>query len=154
MGQLLVPGSRRDVIRSLLEPREVTMEDAVKSLRAPYKLAPIASCYRGAIWKGCLWSVWEVTFLSGEQQTIRELRCDTLQYQVETGLHLPGWWVQSFSEIDAPYHYTCPLKYLILADPVKYRVHFDLEWRAVVRQHHAKRRERQKKKAAADCVSR
>jgi len=79
----------------------------------------IASCYRGGIFSGVFWSVWEYK-TDGEKvkQGFRWIRCDLLKcYNKE-------WGYKDMCESMHPFYYSCPPSYLNLAPVVECQ-----EWR-------------------------
>lgn len=129
MGWLFKPGiSRKDLIAENTQGSEQTKDDGTV-----IKLECLAHCYRGGVFSGVLWSVWERTFeKSGQQveQPQRWIVCDLLRY-------VDGeWGYKDMEESMHPYFYSCPLKYLDLVPIEQYGGH--AEWRDLVRQYHAR----------------
>ncbi len=96
----------------------------------------LAHCYRGGVFSGVLWAVWERTFAKDGQQvkpTERWITCDLLRYQ-------DGWGYKDLDESMHPYYYSCPAKYLDLVPIDTYGG--NAEWRELVKQHHARRKQK------------
>lgn len=92
-------------------------------------------CYRGGVFSGVLWSVWERTYkMDGEQvkPTERWIQCDLLR--CDQG----DWGYKDLDESMHPYYYSCPLSYLELV-PID-RFGGNAEWREHVVEHHRHRR--------------
>lgn len=104
----------------------------------------LAHCYRGGVFSGVLWSVWEQTFLNDGQQVElpqRWIICDLLRYvQGE-------WGCKDMEESMHPFFYSCPLKYLDLVPIVQFGGH--AEWRELVRQYHTRITEKRRARKAA-----
>lgn len=91
-------------------------------------------CYRGNVFSGVLWSVWERTFTKdGEQVQPNErwIQCDLLR--CDQG----EWGYKDMEESMGPYYYSCPLGYLELV-PID-RFGGNVEWRKQVAEHHHRR---------------
>lgn len=104
----------------------------------------LAQCYRGGVFSGVLWSVWERTFVKVGQPTEPEQRwisCDLLRY--EGG----EWGYKDMEESMHPYYYSCPLGYIDLVPIEKYGGH--AEWRELVRSYHARIAEKRRAKKAS-----
>lgn len=127
MGWLFKPGStRRGMIAERVRGWERTTPTGTS-----VKTRCIAHCYRGGVFKGGLWTVWERTLVkNGEQErpTKRWIGCDLLDYSKAD----EGWGYKDMEEGMHPYFYSCPLKYLALVPAVASE-----EWREGVRQYHA-----------------
>lgn len=101
----------------------------------------VASCYRGGIFSGVLWSVWERTFVKDGQQSEPNQRwifCDLLR--CEQG----DWGYKDMEESMHPYFYSCPLKYLDMVPLETYGGH--PEWRELVRSYHVRKAEKRQAK--------
>ena len=104
----------------------------------------LAQCYRGGVFSGVLWSVWERTVVKVGQPTEPEQRwisCDLLRY--EGG----EWGYKDMEESMHPYYYSCPLGYIDLVPIEKYGGH--AEWRELVRSYHARIAEKRRAKKAS-----
>ena len=69
----------------------------------------LSHCYKGAPWKGTLWTCWKITKANGT--IIKYIGCDLLQWSNYEG----GSW--GFKDIEAgmgPYQTNCPLSYLLM----------------------------------------
>lgn len=91
-------------------------------------------CYRGNVFSGVLWSVWERNFTkNGEevQPSERWIQCDLLR--CDQG----EWGYKDMEESMGPYYYSCPLSYLELV-PID-RFGGNVEWREQVVEHHRRR---------------
>ena len=98
----------------------------------------LAHCYRGNVYSGVLWAVWERTFVKDDQETQpteRWITCDLLRYQKDF-----GWGYKDLDESAHPYYYSCPLGYLDLVPIDTYGG--NEEWREEVRSHHARRKQK------------
>lgn len=138
MGWLFKSGSTR---RDLIEERTKSWER--QSGEMLVKSTCLAHCYRGNVFSGVLWSVWERTFMKNDaevQPTERWIQCDLLQYERDF-----GWGYKDMEESMHPYYYSCPLKYLDMVPIDTYGGH--PEWRAEVALHHERRREQRKARA-------
>lgn len=99
-------------------------------------------CYRGGVFSGVLWSVWERTFTKDDkevQPTERWIQCDLLR--CDRG----EWGYKEMEESMHPYFYSCPLGYLDLVPIDKFGG--NEEWRELVIQHHRRQAEKRKNKA-------
>jgi hypothetical protein len=138
MGWLFINGCSR---RQMIHDRTENWEKNTEELHV--KTACLAHCYRGGIFSGILWAVWERT-ITREGRTIQEterwITCDLLRYQKDY-----GWGYKDMDESMHPYFYSCPLSYLELVPMDQYGG--NAEWRKLVQEYHAiqrqKRRQRQ-----------
>lgn len=99
-------------------------------------------CYRGGVFSGVLWSVWERTFTKDGvevQPTERWIQCDLLR--CDRG----EWGYKDMEESMHPYYYSCPLSYLKLVPIEKFGG--NPEWRAIVTEHHRRQAEKRKCRA-------
>ncbi|MEZ6131189.1 MAG: hypothetical protein R3C59_21150 [Planctomycetaceae bacterium] len=99
-------------------------------------------CYRGGVFSGVLWSVWERTFTKDSvevQPTQRWIQCDLLR--CDRG----EWGYKDMEESMGPYYFSCPLGYLELVDLDRFGG--NAEWREQVIEHHRRRAEKQKCRA-------
>ena len=97
----------------------------------------IAHCYRGGVFSGILWSVWERTFKKDGADTEppqRWIQCDLLR------CHQGDWGYKDMEECMHPYFYSCPLGYLKLVPIEQFGGHE--EWRQGVRRYHAQQAEK------------
>jgi len=108
MGWLFKSGStRRGLIAERVEGWERTNPDGLF-----IKSKCLAHCYRGGVFSGVLWSVWERTVAKdGEESSPaqRWIQCDLLRHQRDY-----GWGYKDMEESMHPYFYSCPKKYLDL----------------------------------------
>lgn len=141
MGWLFKAGStRREMIAENTQGWERTNEDGTT-----IKSACIAHCYRGGVFSGVLWSVWERTFTKDGQQVEpaqRWIVCDLLRYQKDY-----GWGSKGMEESMHPYFYSCPLGYLDMVPIEQFGGH--AEWREFVRSYHARITEKRRARKAA-----
>lgn len=140
MGWLFTAGSTR---RQLIEERKSNWEAAGPE-GIVVKTTCLAHCYRGGVFAGVLWTVWERTFAKDGQDTEppqRWIGCDLLRYRDG------AWGYKDMEECMFPYYFSCPLKYFDLAPFEEYGGH--AEWREQVRQHHARTAEKRRKRRAA-----
>lgn len=140
MGWLFISGSTR---RSVIEDRTKAWETTSGDLLV--KSTCLAHCYRGNVFSGVLWSVWERTFTTNAetQPAERWIQCDLLQYQRDF-----GWGYKDMEESMHPFYYSCPLKYLDMV-PLE-RFGGNAEWREEVKHHHQRRAEKRRQKAATN----
>ncbi|RCS47665.1 hypothetical protein DTL42_14190 [Bremerella cremea] len=99
-------------------------------------------CYRGGVFSGVLWSVWERTFTkNGEeaQPSERWIQCDLLR--CDRG----EWGYKDIEESMGPYYFSCPLGYLELVPFDRYGG--NAEWREQVIEHHRRRAEKRQCRA-------
>lgn len=99
-------------------------------------------CYRGGVFSGVLWSVWERTFTKDSkevQPSQRWIGVDLLHcYQGE-------WGYKPLDESMGPYYFSCPLSYLDLVPLDRYGG--NSEWREAVVEHHRRQAEKRKCRA-------
>lgn len=110
--------SKKELISELIQSEEWNSINE-------YSRRTIAHCLRGNV----LWSVVEIT---QKHATNLYILCDVLVSKK----HPDGgytWGYKPMSEIEGPYYYTCPLKYLAMAPSV------NEVWRNKVRDYHLKR---------------
>ena len=126
MGWLFKPGStRKGMIAERVQAWERTTPTGIT-----VKRTCIAHCYRGGVFSGVLWTVWERTFEQDGwtvQTTERWIGCDLLNYSKSD----EGWGYKDMEEGMHPYFYSCPLKYLALAPVIASE-----EWRKGVRDYY------------------
>ncbi len=140
MGWLYPTGiSRKDLIASRVEP----FESVVDGLQVTTTC--IKHCFRGGVFSGVLWSVWQRTFTKDgveQQPEQRWICCDLIR------CHAGEWGYKDMDESVHPYYYSCPLGYL---DQVPIETFGGCQdWRAIVQAHHAERKaKRLAKKATA-----
>ena len=137
MGWLFKPGStRRELIDERTDGWQRTLDNGVI-----VNSACLAHCYRGNVFSGVLWSVWERTFDhhdgSDQYPTQRWVQCDLLRYS----RYDDGWGYKDMEESMHPYYYSCPLKYLDMVPLDEYGG--NEEWRKIVVEHHVRRRAKQ-----------
>ena len=142
MGWLYITGiSRRELIADNTTNWERTKEDGTI-----IKSTCLAHCYRGGVFSGVLWSVWERSFIKDEQpveQPQRWIVCDLLR--CDGG----EWGYKELEESMHPYFYSCPLGYLNLV-PIE-QFGGNAQWRSLVNQFHARSIEKRRAKKAARC---
>ena len=136
MGWLFKPGySRKDLIRERTEDWKRSGDDAVVVATTCLK-----HCYRGNVFSGVLWSVWERTFMQDDkesQPSQRWITCDLLRCQQG------DWGYKDMDESMHPFYYSCPLGYLALV-PIE-RYGGNEEWRAAVQSHHQGLRDKRRR---------
>ena len=96
----------------------------------------LAHCYRGNVYSGVLWGVFERRFHKDGQETEsheRWITCDLLRFERNQ-----GWGFKDMDESMHPFYYSCPQKYLQLVPLDKYGG--NAEWRQQVLAHHARRK--------------
>ena len=104
--------------------------------------ACLAHCYRGNVYSGVLWAVWERTLTKdGQVKPVeRWITCDLLRYQRDY-----GWGYKDMDESMHPYYYSCPLGYLEKVPIDQYGG--NAEWRESVQDNHARQKERRRQRA-------
>ena len=140
MGWLFTAGiSRHDLIADNTKSWEKTRDDGTV-----IKSTCLAHCYRGGVFSGVLWSVWERSFTKDDEQvepTQRSIVCDLLRC-------VQGdWGYKDMEESMHPFFYSCPLKYLEMVPMDQFGGH--TEWRELVRQYHARITEKRRSRKAA-----
>ena len=140
MGWLFRDGiSRQELIADRTKGWERTKDDGTI-----IKSTCLAHCYRGGVFSGVLWSVWEHTFIKESQQSDpaqRFIICDLLRYDQGE------WGYKDLDESMCPYFFSCPLGYLDMVPIDRYG---GLpEWRELVRQYHARITEKRRARNAA-----
>jgi hypothetical protein len=103
-----------------------------------------AHCYRGGVYSGVLWAVWERIFTKDGQTvrpTERWITCDLLRFRKDF-----GWGYKDMEESMHPYYYSCPLSYLELVPIDQYGG--NAEWREGVRRYHALQAEKRQRRSA------
>lgn len=101
-------------------------------------------CYRGNVYSGVLWGVWEQTYTKDGkelQPNQRWIQCDLLR------CHQGCWGYKPMDESFGPFYYSCPLSYLELVPLDRYSG--DPEWREAVTEHHRRRAEKRAKRTTA-----
>lgn len=134
MGWLFTVGSTRKQL--IAERTENWTRDGAEGVTV--KTTCLAHCYRGNVYSGVLWAVWERTFIKDGQQTQpneRWITCDLLRYQKDY-----GWGYKDLDESMHPYFYSCPLGYLELVPLDQFGG--NAEWREGVRSYHARRQQK------------
>jgi hypothetical protein len=137
MGWLFRSGyNRKDLIAERTKGWERTTDQGVLVTSTC-----LASCYRGGIFSGVLWSVWERTFSKDGQQvepTQRCISCDLLR--CEQG----EWGYKDMEESVFPFYFSAPLKYLDMVPMNQFGGH--AEWRECVRSYHSRQAEKRRLK--------
>lgn len=129
--------SRKDLIDHLTKSWERTTEQGIL-----VGTTSLAHCYRGGVFSGSLWGVWERTFMKEEVETEpnqRWITCDLLRY--ETGF---GWGYKDMDESMHPYFFSCPLGYLKMV-PIE-TFGGNEKWREGVHSYHARQKEHRQKR--------
>lgn len=138
MGWLFKQGySRKDLIVDLTKSWERTTEQGVL-----VQTTSLTHCYRGGVFSGVLWGVWDRTFLKEDVETKpnqRWITCDLLRY--ETGF---GWGYKDMEESMHPYYYSCPFGYLKMV-PIE-TFGGNATWREGVLSYHARLKDRRQKR--------
>ena len=142
MGWLFKEGySRKQLIAERIEGWEHTTDTGVLVVSKC-----LAHCYRGGVFSGVLWSVWERNTFTKDgqllQPTERWIACDLLRYERNY-----GWGYKPMSETMHPYYYSCPLSYLDIVPVERYGGHE--KWREGVRLYHAQQTEKRRARKAA-----
>lgn len=130
--------TRRGLIAEQTQGWERTSDNGLTT-----KSTCLAHCYRGGIYSGILWSVWERAFTKEGQTaapTQRWIVCDLLR--CVGGV----WGFKDMEESMHPYFYSCPLGYLDMVPIDHYGGH--PEWRELVRQYHARIAEKRRARKA------
>jgi hypothetical protein len=143
MGWLFPYGATR---RSLIAERIMNWERSTDT-GVLAKTTCIAQCYRGGVFSGVLWSVWERTFSKDNADTEprqRWIQCDLLRCQQG------DWGYKDMEESMHPYFYSCPLGYLKFV-PIE-QFGGSEAWREGVRSYHTRQAEKRvARKAARAC---
>jgi hypothetical protein len=132
MGWLFPYGASR---KSLIAERTEGWERASESMVT--KSVCLAHCYRGGVFSGVLWSVWERTFTKDNESVApaqRWIQCDLLRSSPD------GWGYKDMEESMHPYFYSCPLGYLKLVPMEQFGGHE--QWRDGVRAYHQRQQEK------------
>lgn len=141
MGWLFKCGStRRGLIADRIEGWERTNDDGLV-----IKSTCLAHCYRGGVFSGVLWSVWERTFTRDDveaEPVQRWIQCDLLRHQRDD-----GWGYKDMEESMHPYYYSCPQKYLDMVPLDKFGG--NVEWREQVIEHHRRAAEKRRARRLA-----
>lgn len=106
----------------------------------------LAHCFRGGVFSGVLWSVWERRFIiNGDDVEPRQrwITCDLIQYRRNS-----GWGNKQIEESMGPYYWSVPIRYLNMVPIDEYGG--NAPWRKDVLAHHE--RQRQKRKPPAIIV--
>lgn len=107
------------------------------------KSTSLKHCYRGGVFAGVLWSVWERTFTKDGaevQPTERWIQCDLLR------CNQGSWGYKDLEESMGPYYFSCPISYIELV-PIE-QFGGNAEWRLQVVEHHRHRAEKRKNRTA------
>jgi hypothetical protein len=131
--------TRKELISELSEGRIRTSDQGVT-----ITTTCLASCYRGGVFSGTLWSVWQRTFsISGTQASPNQrwIKCDLMR--CDNGL----WGHKPLEESMHPYHYSCPLGYLAKVPLEEFGG--NAEWREGVQSYHKRQAERRQQKRLA-----
>lgn len=114
------------------------VEEVTKSWspRPGYENRCIAKCWRGGIFSGTLWAVFEHRDWTGNQ----ERWICAFAMDCKGNVRDLGWGYKPVEESMGPYQLSCPLGYLDLAQPMPVFSGYAPEWRDRVREHHAKRK--------------
>lgn len=144
MGWLFTCGStRRDLIAERTEVWERTNADGLV-----INSTCLAHCYRGGVFSGVLWSVWERTFTrNGAEASPKQrwIMCDLLRHQRDY-----GWGYKDMEESMHPFYYSCPKKYLDMVPLEQFGG--NAEWREQVIEHHRGAAEKRQQRRAARCA--
>ncbi len=143
MGWLFTNGStRKGLIAERIEGWERTKDDGLVITSSC-----LAHCYRGNVFSGVLWSVWERTFLkNGEeyQPTERWIQCDLMRHQRDY-----GWGYKDLEEACHPYYFSCPLGYIRKVPIEQYGG--NAEWREQVALYYQRSAEKRRARREAKC---
>jgi len=107
------------------------------------KTTCLKHCFRGGIFSGVLYSVWERTFMKDGlevQQSERWIGVDLLHY------YGGRWGYESLNEKMFPYFFSCPRGYLDLVPLDRYGG--NATWRVKVMKYHRRQLEKRKEKKA------
>ena len=129
-------GTRQGLIKELTESRENKRDDGIV-----VKTVGLAHCYRGNVFSGVLWTVFEHRFFLGDaevEQPQRWIGCDLLH------CHNGDWGHKPMTEHMGPYYYSVPLSYLNMVPIETYGG--NAEWRLAVTEYHAKQRQKRQSK--------
>lgn len=143
MGWLFPYGaSRKSLIAERVSNWERTTDTGVR-----ITTTCITHCYRGGVFSGILWSVWERTFTQNDAEhrpKQRWIQCDLLK------CNAGEWGYKDMEESMHPYFYSCPLGYMKLVPIEQFGGHD--KWREGVRQYHAQLAEKRSARRAAKVV--
>jgi hypothetical protein len=134
-------GSRKDLIAGLVEGRTFSRPDGVL-----VKTKCLAHCYRGGVFSGVLWTVFQRQYLRDEQEaepTQRWIGCDLLQ------CYKGDWGYKPITESMGPMFYSVPLSYLKLV-PIE-SFGGNEEWRSQVIEYHSRQAAKRRLKIAVRC---
>lgn len=134
-------GTRADLISELTASRERKLDTGIVC-----KTTCLAHCFRGNVFSGVLWSVFERKFFAGEEEVLaaqRWIGCDLMH------CHAGDWGHKPLEESMHPYFYSVPLGYLNMVPIETYGG--NAEWRESVKAYHAKALEKRRSKKAAAC---
>ena len=130
MGWLYPNGvSRKELIASRVEPFDSLVNGIEVSTTC------LKHCFRGGVFSGVLWSVWQRTFIKDGVDVEPEQRwinCDLIR------CHDKMWGYKDMDESVHPYYYSCPLGYLALVPTEQFGGCVD--WRKMVRENHAQQK--------------
>ncbi|MFN9112717.1 MAG: hypothetical protein ACK5XN_21845 [Bacteroidota bacterium] len=132
-------GTRADLISELTESRQRKLDTGIVC-----KTTCLAHCFRGNVFSGVLWSVFERKFFSGEEEVLaaqRWIGCDLMH------CHAGDWGHKPLEENMHPCFYSVPLGYLKMVPIEAYGG--NAEWRESVKAYHAKALEKRRSKKAA-----
>jgi hypothetical protein len=139
MGWLFKHGcSRKDLIEERAKSWEATSGEMLVTSVC------LAHCYRGNLYSGILWAVWERTYTKDGQAikpVERWITCDLLRHRKDY-----GWGYKDLEESMFPYYFSCPLGYLELVPIDQYGGH--AEWREGVQRYHALQAEKRRQRCA------
>jgi len=143
MGWLFTSGStRKGLISERIKGWERTNPDGLVITSTC-----LAHCYRGGVFSGVLWSVWERSFMKdGVESSTKQrwIQCDLLRHQRDY-----GWGYKDMEESCGPYHYSCPKKYLVMVPIEQYGG--NASWREQVVLHHERSAEKRRARRVAKC---
>ena len=129
-------GTRKALVRELTVSRTDSNSEGIT-----VTTTCLSHCFRGGVFSGVLWTVWQQTFIKdgrNAQPTKRWIGCDLVQYV--SG----NYGYKHLCEDMGPYYYSCPLGYLALVPIATYGG--KQYWRDQVKQHHAEQANKRKQK--------
>ena len=131
-------GTRQGLIKELTGSREHTRPDGLV-----VKTTCLAHCYRGNVYSGVLWSVFESRFFKDGAETEsvkRWIGCDLMQR------YKGNWGHKPMCEEMHPYYYSVPLSYLEMVQLETFGG--NAEWRQAVADYHTRQKQKRQAKKA------
>ena len=127
--------------KELIESRTKSFESESSGVKVETEC--LRHCFRGGVFSGVLWSVWQRTFVKDGLEVEPEQRwicCDLIR------CHVKEWGYKPMDESFHPFYFSCPSGYLKLVPIEKFGG--CKEWRDDVREYHAERKAKRLAKAS------